>query len=94
MKKSIIALALILVGLAVLLPFASRNPDGLQRVAENFGGGQQKPFWSGFMADYSVSFISNSYVSTLLAGIVGTFIVLVAGLVVGKVMVPKKPKTE
>ena len=94
MKKSVIALVLVLVSLAILLPFASSNPDGLEKVTESFGAGEQKPFWEGLMADYSVSFLGNSYGSTLLAGIAGTIIVLVAGLVVGKVIVPKKGKVE
>ena len=41
MKKALIALALVLVGLAVLLPFASSSPDALEKVAETFGVQQQ-----------------------------------------------------
>ncbi len=91
-KKLVFALAAVLVGLAVLLPFASSNPDGLEKVLQNSGATEQKPFWEGLMGDYSVSLIGNSYASTLLAGVVGIIIVLVAGLVVGKVIMPKKQK--
>ena len=90
MKKFLIAITLVLVGLVLLLPFASSNPDGLERVTESLGHGEQLPFWEGFMTDYSISFIGDSYASTLIAGIVGTIIVLAAGLVVGKVICPNK----
>ena len=90
MKKTTIAFCLVLIGLAILLPFASSNPDGLEKVTESLGIGEQKTVWEGFMADYSIAFISDSYVSTLLAGIFGTIIVLVAGLVMGKAIGSKK----
>ena len=89
MKKALVTLALILVGLAVLLPFASSNPDALDAVTGNFSVQKQTSIWQGIMPDYSAS-IGNNYTSTLLAGVLGVIMVVVAGLVVGKVIAVKK----
>ncbi len=91
MNKKIfaIATAALIIFLVVFIPLASSNPDGLEKVAETYGAQEQEPFWKGIMGDYSVSGISNPYVTTVIAGIAGTGIVLVAGLLLGKTM-PKK----
>ena len=89
MKKTLAVLALILVGLAVLLPFASSNPDAMDAVTGTLSTGQQTSIWQGIMPDYSAS-VGNSYSSTLIAGVIGVILVVVAGLVVGKVLAPKK----
>ena len=89
MKKAIIVVALILVSLAILIPFASSNPDGLEQVISSQGMQEQPSVWEGIMADYSIAGINNAYVSTLLAGSIGVVIVFLAGIVLGK-MIPKK----
>jgi hypothetical protein len=89
MKKALIVIGLILVSLAVLLPFASSNPDGLEQVTSTYGMEEQSSGWQGLMAGYSIAGIDNSYVSTLLAGSIGVAIVLTVGLLLGKAM-PKK----
>ena len=86
MKKAFIIVVLVLVGLAVLLPFASSSPDGLEKVTSTFGAKEQTPVWQGLMPDYSVALVGNSYVSTLLAGIFGVCVVMVASLLLGKVI--------
>lgn len=91
MKKHLVAVvAAIMVFLAVFIPLASSSPDGLERVVENFGVEEAAPIWNGVMLDYTIAAIANPYVSTLLAGILGTLMVLVAGFVLGKVITPKK----
>ena len=40
MKKYVLAIVLLVVFLAVFIPFASSNPDGLEKVAETFGVGE------------------------------------------------------
>ena len=91
MKKHLVAVvAAIMVFLAVFIPLASSSPDGLERVVENFGVEEAAPIWNGVMSDYTIAAIANPYVSTLLAGILGTLMVLVAGFVLGKVITPKK----
>ena len=89
MKKTIVVLAVILVGLAVLLPLASSNPDAMDAVTDNLSSGQQTSIWQGIMPDYSTS-VGNGYTSTLIAGIIGVIIVVLASLVVGKTLAPKK----
>jgi ABC-type Fe3+ transport system permease subunit len=92
MKKIIVAFILIIAFLAIFIPLASINPDGLEKVVQTFGAKEQKPIWEGLMTDYSVSFISNSYLSTLLTGIVGTTIVFFSALILSKTISSKKRK--
>jgi len=92
MNKHLAVIAAIVVFLAVFIPLASSSPDGLERVVENFGVAEHEPFWNGVMSDYAIAAIADPYVSTLLAGIFGTLMVLLAGLLLGKAMTPKNPK--
>jgi cobalt/nickel transport protein len=92
MKKHLVVIALIVVFLAVFIPLASSNPDGLERVAENFGVEEHAPFWNGLMSDYAIAAIGNPYVSTLLAGVLGTFMVLIVAFLLGKAITPKNRK--
>ena len=94
MKKALVFVGLVLVSLAVLLPFASSSPDGLEKVVSTFGVKEEAVFWQGLMPDYSFALVENSYVSTLLAGILGTLTVLLTTLLLGKVMVPKNGKIK
>lgn len=91
MKKALLALALILVGLAVLLPLASSNLYALDAVTANLGLQQQISMWQGIMPGYSIPSVGNNYTSALISGIGGVLMVVVAGLVVGKVLVVKRP---
>jgi hypothetical protein len=92
MNKRLAVIAAILVFLAVFIPLASSSPDGLERVVENFGVAEQAALWNGVMTDYAIAAIGNPYVSTLLAGIFGTMMVLLAGLLLGKTLTPKNNK--
>ena len=83
MKKYLKALILILVCLAILIPFASEFPDGLERVAENLGIEEHEPVWKGLMPDYTLPTIENPYASTLLAGTLGVLLVLSVAFIVG-----------
>ena len=86
MKRYFKALILILVCLTVLVPFASNAPDGLEKVAETFGIEEHEPAWKGLMPDYTLPTIDNPYVSTLLAGTFGIFLVLGVALMLGTAM--------
>ena len=77
---------MIAIFLVVLIPFASSNPDGLEKVVITYGAQEQQSIWSGIMADYSIFSNGNQYISTLVAGIFGIVVVLVASLVLSKVM--------
>ena len=90
MKKFLIATITIVLFLVVLIPFASSNPDGLEKVTITYGAQEHQSLWNGIMTDYSFFSIGNQYVSTLLAGIFGVIAVLVAGLVLSRVMTSKR----
>ena len=92
MNKNLVVVAAIMVFLVVFIPFASSSPDGLERVVENFGVEERSPIWNGIMSDYAIASIENPYVSTLLAGIFGTLMVLLAGSLFGRALSPKNPK--
>ncbi len=89
MKRYIKALILILVCLAVLIPLASSDPDGLEKVAETLGVEETESTFAGLMPDYTMSSIENSYLSTLAAGILGVFLIMGAAVVLGIAI--KKP---
>jgi cobalt/nickel transport system permease protein len=72
--------------LAVLLaPFASADPDGLERVAEDMGflaQGQDAPYQ--ILPDYTIPFLGETALSTIVAGAVGALVVLGLMIVLGK----------
>lgn len=90
MKKYLIASALLIIFLAVFIPLASSDPDGLEKVAETLGVEEQNPIWSGLMPDYAVAVVENSYLSTLIAGVFGTLAVLATALLLGRSVRQKK----
>jgi cobalt/nickel transport system permease protein len=90
MKKLILIIAAIMIAFAIILPFASRTPDGVQDlVATN--GNQQQPVWRGLMGNYSVAF-ANPYISSLVAGLLGTGLVLAGSFALSISIAPKKKK--
>jgi ABC-type sulfate transport system permease component len=89
MRKHLAIVGLIVVFLLVFVPFASSNPDGLEKVASTFGAEEHPSFWNGLMADYSIGAVGNSYVSTVLAGVFGVFMVLLVAFLLGKALAPK-----
>ena len=88
----LVILALIL-AFAVLLPFASKTPDGLEILTED--SASQKPVWNGLIADYSIA-LGDQYVSTLVAGLIGLGIVFAATFCLGATLTQKKkaPMTQ
>jgi cobalt/nickel transport system permease protein len=68
--------------LAVLIsPFASGNPDGLERVASDLGflgSGLDAPYQ--ILPDYTIPFLGETGLSTILAGLAG--VVVLVGLIV------------
>ena len=76
----------VIVGAAVTLlviflaPFASANPDGLERVAENLGfldAGVAAPYQ--LLPDYTIPLLGETSLSTIIAGAIGA--IVAAGLV-------------
>ena len=67
---------LIALAVALLSPLASSSPDGLERVAEDEGFNEtakEAPYQ--LIGDYLFPGIDNEAVATILAGIVGTFVI-------------------
>jgi cobalt/nickel transport system permease protein len=75
-------LAGVLISLVVIFlsPLASANPDGLERVAQDLGfsgRAQAAPF--GLLSDYTLPWIRDGGLSTILAGLAG--LVVLAGVI-------------
>ncbi|MEO8354360.1 MAG: energy-coupling factor ABC transporter permease [Chloroflexota bacterium] len=75
------------ISLAVVLlaPFASANPDGLERVATDMGfinAGQSAPFQ--IISNYNIPFLGATPLSTIVAGVTGVLVVLGLVIVAGK----------
>ena len=78
-KKSVSIIGILLslsLGLILLAPFASSSPDGLETIAQEFNlnNGENVTI---FLEDYSIPFISNSFISIVLSGIVGVSILII-----------------
>lgn len=77
----------------LLSPFASSNPDGLERVAEDHGF-----LVKGFnlltspLADYVMPGISSSPLATSLAGIIGVLATFGIAYLVGRLLARRRPE--
>ncbi len=100
MKKSwafvVIALIASLALAALISPFASSHPDGLEKVASDKGflakAEDEEPAWRfSPMPDYVVTGVGSEALATALAGVAGTLIVFVAGFAIAKVAARRKP---
>jgi len=91
-KGYIKASAAILIGLAILIPFASTYPDGLEKVAETFHIEEHSPLWQGLFPDYTLPIVENSYFTTLISGIIGFFLVLGMAWILGITITRKTPE--
>jgi len=81
------ALAGVVLSLVVILlsPFASANPDGLERVAANLGfnnRGQTAVY--NILPDYTFPLLGQTPLSTIMAGVIGMFVVLALALMAGR----------
>ncbi|CAN5364359.1 hypothetical protein BH20ACT5_BH20ACT5_23410 [soil metagenome] len=67
----------------VVSNFASRSPDGLEKVSEDTGFGEsasEHGLGDSPFADYGSSFIDQPFLSTLVAGVLGVVFTLLIGL--------------
>jgi hypothetical protein len=80
-------LGLLIVGIGIALlitlfsPLASSEPDGLEKVAENEGfitAAEDAPY--EVIADYVLPWVDNEDVATILAGMIGVFVVAAISL--------------
>jgi cobalt/nickel transport system permease protein len=79
----------ILITLAVILlsPFASTDPDGLERVATDLGfinAGQSAPY--SILPGYTVPFLGETALSTIVAGVIGVLVVGAIIILIGRGM--------
>ena len=82
-------------GLAIFLsPFASSEPDGLEKVAEDEGfieKAEGAEVWTEApVPDYAVPGVENEQLATGLAGAAGTLILFAIGLGVGRLLKGKR----
>lgn len=80
---------------AILSPLASGSPDGLEAVAEREGflGRALEPLFE-LLPDYSVPFVRNEVVTTILAVVTGTLIVFGVAWVIGRTTARKESAGE
>ena len=90
MRGSISVLVVVIVGLAVLLPFTSEYPDGFETVVDIAGVEEPEGFWHGVMPDYFFPIVENPYFSTLISGLMGILLVLLFAFLVGKLSTTKR----
>ena len=103
MKKTIWTFAvlglLVAVGLATFVsPFASSSPDGLEKVANDKGfaqKAQEDGVWKWApIPDYVLPGVKSEAVGTALAGLVGTLLVFVAALLIGRFVARRSPPSN
>jgi cobalt/nickel transport system permease protein len=85
---TVITLAVVLIS-----PLASANPDGLERVAEDLGFmdlGADAPYQ--IIPDYTVPFLGETPLSTILAGAVGLVIVAAFVMGISRLLQPAKAR--
>jgi len=82
---------------AFVAPFASKSPDGFERVAQDKGfaeKGERAPAWHfALIPDYVVRGIGNEKVANALAGLAGTLLVFGVAFGAAKLMA-RKPKAR
>jgi cobalt/nickel transport system permease protein len=76
-----VAITLIVV---LLSPFASANPDGLNRVAMDMGFIKTAQTGTGPLAGYTIPFLSSVSVSKIVAGVIGVVVVLAIVFITGR----------
>ena len=86
----------VLVSLIVILlsPFASVNPDGLNRVAMDLGFIHSAQSVEGPFAGYAIPFLANSSLAKILAGVLGGAVVLALALITGRTLQKKSQEEE
>jgi len=93
LNYTILLLFLIAISIAVFLsPFASEQPDGLEKVAQDkkFDTLEKKSTLKSPFPDYSVSPVKNDRISTALAGLIGAVVSFGAVFIIGYILHIKK----
>jgi ABC-type Fe3+ transport system permease subunit len=84
-----IAIAALIV--VVLASLASSDPDGLERVAEDQGFIEKaENFFAGLFGDYAIPGVDDPALTTILSGLLGVAIVVLAMVVLGRLVVRRR----
>ncbi|MBI5839735.1 MAG: energy-coupling factor ABC transporter permease [Chloroflexi bacterium] len=86
----VVAGALISLAVVLLSPFASADPDGLNRVASDLGFIQTARTGHGPLAGYTISFLDSVSVSRIIAGTIGVIVVGAIIVLIGRSMQTRK----
>ena len=96
MRMVIIGGLLLALGLALFLsPFASKAPDGLERVAEDQGflaRAEGKEVFPSPIPDYAVPGVKSEALATGLAGLAGTLVTFGLALLVGYGLITRRAR--
>ncbi len=82
----ILAGILVAVGVLILSPLASVNPDGLYRVATDLGFVSSAHLGTGPLAGYSVGVLGRTPLSRIAAGAIGLLVVLALAALAGRAL--------
>jgi cobalt/nickel transport system permease protein len=86
---AVVVTAVLLVTVGVL--FASANPDGLEKLAEELGVSEQaRTLIETPLADYEAAFVNSSWSSQALAGIIGVLLTVGVCLLLAKLLARRK----
>jgi len=83
----VVAGGIIVLAVVLLSPLASSDPDGLERVAMDVGfinSGQSAPY--AIIPDYTLPFLGETAISTIVAGVIGVIVVGVIVVLIGRGM--------
>ncbi len=91
----LIALGLIVLVVVAAALFASGDPDGLERVAEDtgfLGAGEGSPF--SVIADYVFPGLDDGPIATIVAGLIGVAVVFGVVWLIGRLLARRSPPTD
>ncbi len=76
------AMLIVALALTLLVPFASTAPDALEKAVESIGV-EPMNLWGSLASDFFVSVTGNSFLASILSGLVGLFSVLAMVWIMG-----------
>ena len=95
MKRQVDGFVMIGLGICLLMalfisPFASSDPDGLEKAAELKGfasKGEESKFWKHApLPDYEIPWVKHKDISTAISGLIGTLAIFLLGLGIGRLI--------
>jgi hypothetical protein len=88
-------LAIAVLVVIVLVPLASTDPDGLERVAEDRGFlGQAQDAFYEILPGYSIPGVDDPIVSKVLAGLIGVAVIFGLMVGLGRLLARRRPPDQ